>query len=196
VGTHTHELRQDIEQTRDELGRDVDALAEKVMPSRVAERQMRKVSGRMSSLKDSVMGTVGSAEDTVGEALDSAGDTIGSATHSAARTARGNPLAMGLLVLAGSWLASSLIPSTAAEERAAARAKQALAGSGLAEEAAGMVQGVKAGMGEAVHASAESLTSTTSEAVSHVVDDAKQSMPTPSAGGSGAHGPGSAQAGL
>ncbi len=33
----------DIERTRVELGQDVDALADKVTPSKIAERQTRKV---------------------------------------------------------------------------------------------------------------------------------------------------------
>ena len=49
------EIRADIERTRAELGQDVDALADKVTPSKIAERQTRKVRRALTSVKDRVM---------------------------------------------------------------------------------------------------------------------------------------------
>jgi len=39
------EIRADIERTRQELGSDVDALADKVSPSKIVDRQVDKVRG-------------------------------------------------------------------------------------------------------------------------------------------------------
>ncbi len=41
------QIRADIERTRGELGSDVDALADKVSPSKIVERQVDKVRGAL-----------------------------------------------------------------------------------------------------------------------------------------------------
>ena len=43
MSTDPDEIREDIERTRTELSRDVDALADKVSPTQVAQRQADKV---------------------------------------------------------------------------------------------------------------------------------------------------------
>ena len=54
-------IRRQIEQTQRELSYDVDALNEKVNPSRVMDRRVTAAKGRMTNLKEKVMG---SAHDT------------------------------------------------------------------------------------------------------------------------------------
>ena len=54
-------IRRQIEQTQRELSYDVDALNEKVNPSRVMDRRVSAAKGRFSNIKDRVMG---SAQDT------------------------------------------------------------------------------------------------------------------------------------
>ena len=54
-------IRRQIEQTQRELSYDVDALNEKVNPSRVMDRRVSAAKGRFSTIKDRVMG---SAHDT------------------------------------------------------------------------------------------------------------------------------------
>ena len=61
------EIRADIERTRTELSRDVDALGEKVKPGNVARRQVDRVRSGVTSVKDRVMGT---AHDTADSARD------------------------------------------------------------------------------------------------------------------------------
>jgi hypothetical protein len=55
-------LRAEIEQTRANLSQNVNALGEAVQPSNIAKRQVSKVTGAATGLKDKVMG---SAEDTM-----------------------------------------------------------------------------------------------------------------------------------
>jgi ElaB/YqjD/DUF883 family membrane-anchored ribosome-binding protein len=132
------QIRYDIERTRAELGSDVDALADKVTPSKIAHRQTEKVKSAMSSVKDRVMGSahdvrenvVGSAHDVGASgrsAIGSVGEAISDAPHRAAQSARGNPLAVGLIALGAGWLLSSLLPTTRVEQEAASRAKDAAA---------------------------------------------------------------------
>ena len=59
-------IRADIEQTRRELGSDVDALADKVSPSKIVDRQTDKVKQAFGSVRDRVMG----AADDAGSAVE------------------------------------------------------------------------------------------------------------------------------
>ena len=76
-------IRREIEETRRNLSTDVDALADKVSPSQIAERQKEKVKGRLRGVQESVMGTVHHAQDKVS----SVGHDVSSAAGNAsART--------------------------------------------------------------------------------------------------------------
>ena len=50
------EIRANIERTRSELGSDVDALADKVNPSKIVDRQVDRVRGAFGSVRERVMG--------------------------------------------------------------------------------------------------------------------------------------------
>jgi uncharacterized protein DUF3618 len=68
-------IRRQIEDTRRELSYDVDALNEKVNPSRVMDRRVTAAKGRITNLKDKVMG---SAHDTTSSAQGMASNAAGS----------------------------------------------------------------------------------------------------------------------
>jgi len=85
-------LRQDIESTRVSLTRDVDRLAEKTSPARVAQR-------RWTSVKEKVMGSTDHARHAAGDTTSSAvsavqdkashvGDVAGEKAHDAADAVR------------------------------------------------------------------------------------------------------------
>jgi len=121
-------LRQDIEGTRASLTRDVDALADKTSPKRVAQR-------RWTSVKEKVMGTSDNAKSTAGDAAgavqDKASSAVGTlqdtasqvgtsvkqAPQAVVRQAQGNPLAAGIIAFGAGMLAATLIPVTDAERR-------------------------------------------------------------------------------
>ncbi|QHC57284.1 DUF3618 domain-containing protein [Rathayibacter sp. VKM Ac-2760] len=107
------QIRADIERTRLELGGDVDALAEKVSPSAIVERQTDKVKSAMGSVRDRVMG---SAHD--------AGDTLADTAGSVKGKADGNPFAVGLIAFGAGLLVASLIPASSAEKDAAVKVKE------------------------------------------------------------------------
>ena len=121
------DLRRDIERTRLELGQDVDALADKVTPSKIAERQTRKVRRAMTSLKDRVMGVASDVTDSTHDAIEQAGGALADAPQKVASGTRGNPIAVGLIAFGVGWLAASLIPASGLERRAADHAKDAAA---------------------------------------------------------------------
>ncbi|PWC03245.1 DUF3618 domain-containing protein [Agromyces badenianii] len=121
------EIRDDIERTRAEFGQDVDALADKVSPSKMAERQTRRMRNAVTSLKDRVMGAASSATDSAQDMIGGAGDAVADSPHKLASTTRGNPIAVGLIAFGVGWLAASLVPASKVERDAAEHAKDAAA---------------------------------------------------------------------
>ncbi|NEK86991.1 DUF3618 domain-containing protein [Blastococcus saxobsidens] len=141
-------IRRQIEDTRRELSYDVDALNEKVNPSRVMDRRVTAAKGRISGLKDKVMGSAhdtshqaqGMASNAAGSvqgAASNAADSVQSAASSAVgavqqapdqviRQTQGNPLAAGLIAFGTGWLISSLLPASQKEQQLAQQAETAL----------------------------------------------------------------------
>jgi gas vesicle protein len=107
------QIRADIEHTRRELGGDVDALADKVTPSKIVGRQTDKVKDAVGSVKDRVFG-----------AADGAKDTAAATAGTVAAKAEGNPLAVGLIAFGVGLLAASLIPASSKEKELASSIKE------------------------------------------------------------------------
>jgi uncharacterized protein YjbJ (UPF0337 family) len=125
-------IRRDIESTRADLSRNVDALTEKVSPSRVVWRKVDRAKDAVGSMKDKVMGSddnpydhgsMGGAADKASSVASSVGDTVTSAPTTARQKTRGNPLAAGMIAFGVGWLASSLLPATEKEQEAATAVK-------------------------------------------------------------------------
>jgi Protein of unknown function (DUF3618) len=76
VGQGPEELRAEIERSREDLGRDADALADRVSPRRVVQRRVDRTRSRAGRLRDRVMGVAGSAQDSVVAAAHSATSTV------------------------------------------------------------------------------------------------------------------------
>ncbi|GAA1002178.1 DUF3618 domain-containing protein [Subtercola frigoramans] len=113
------EIRANIEATRAELSGNVDALADKVDPSKIAERQTEKIKGAFGSVKDRIMGAASDLHDNAGSAT----DTVTDAGQKVAAKAQGNPLAVGLIAFGVGLLAASLIPATSKEKELTADLK-------------------------------------------------------------------------
>src|SRR5688572_23304978 len=90
-------IRADIERTREELGADVDALADKVTPSKIVGRQTDKVRGAMGSLRDRVMGVADDAGTAASDAAHGAARGAADVARDVKAKAEGNPLAVGLI---------------------------------------------------------------------------------------------------
>ncbi|AZS39433.1 hypothetical protein CVS54_00741 [Microbacterium oxydans] len=114
------EIRADIERTRQDLGMDVDALADKVSPSKIVDRQIDKVRGVFGSVRERVMG----AADDAGSSLSGAGSHVGDVKDRAVAKAEGNPLAVGLIAFGAGLVVASLIPASSKEKDLAATVKE------------------------------------------------------------------------
>ena len=182
-------IRADIEATRARLGTDVDAVADKVTPSHIVQRQTDKVRGAVFGMKEKVMGAAdhttervhsGAHADpgSVGANLADAGGAIGDAPHQVRARTQGNPLAAGLIAFGAGMLFSSLIPASEKERVAAEtlKSKAEPLTTELTEAAKDVAEGLKVPTQEAM----ENVKATSREAADHVkaegqtaVDDVK-----------------------
>ena len=107
MGQDPEVIRRDIEETRERMGETVEALGYKAdVPSRAKEA----VSGRITSVKESIAGAAGS----VNESTPSTGD-VKQAARKGAGVAQENPLGLAIGSVAIGFLAGMLIPSTNVE---------------------------------------------------------------------------------
>jgi hypothetical protein len=194
MSTDPDQIRSEIDQTQRELSADVDALTEKVSPSRIAERRVRRTRTAMTNMKDRIMGstsdayqTAGSgvgdsigarasaARDTVAGTTSSAIDTVRSAPDTARRSTQGNPLAAGLIAFGAGWLLSALLPASEPEQRVASQVKDFAAEQGrpVAEQLGQAGQQAAQELKESAQQRAEAVKETAADAASTVTGEAQ-----------------------
>jgi hypothetical protein len=187
------QIRDSIEQTRQNLTADVDALTEKVSPPRIVDRRVRQTRSAITNVRDRIMGsasettsavgttaassaasakdTVASARDTVAAKASSAADAASSVPEQARQRTRGNPLAAGLIAFGAGWLLSSLLPAAEAEQQIAAQVKEvAVEKSGpLTDQVSQAAQELR----ESAQQRAQSVKETAADAASAVTGEAR-----------------------
>ncbi|RIK14651.1 MAG: hypothetical protein DCC50_10565 [Acidobacteria bacterium] len=187
-------LRAEIERTRMDLSRDVDALGEAASPGNVARRQVDKardrVRGAGRSLKEKVMGSddpyddepglTGRASEAVGEMGSQVGDLAGSAKDAVAgapaaarRQTRGNPMAAGMVALAAGWLVGSLLPSSAKERELSTAAKERVQDSGVVEEAKSVAKEVVEDVKPQAQEAMDAVKQSAGDGAEHVKEEAR-----------------------
>ncbi|MFI6757969.1 DUF3618 domain-containing protein [Micromonospora sp. NPDC050417] len=161
------QIRASIEETQDDLGRNLDALSDRINPRRAARMQADRARGTFQKLKENVMGSashardasmhardasmhardvgqarLSNAQDRMSAATSAAGDRMRGMGHEAQHQAQGHPLAVGLVAFGLGVLASSLLPASQREQRLAGRLRdQASAHSDeLKQQATGMAR--------------------------------------------------------
>lgn len=170
-------IRANIESTRRELGMDVDALADKVTPSKIVGRQTDKVRGALGSVRDRVMGAADDAGSSIhgaGSSLKGTGSDVVSgvsdAGHQAVAKAQGNPLAVGLIAFGAGLLLSSLIPASSKEKDLAASVKDQA--QPLIDEATSVAKDVGQQLKEPAQEAVAAVKDTATDAASNVKDAA------------------------
>jgi ElaB/YqjD/DUF883 family membrane-anchored ribosome-binding protein len=184
--TEPDQLRREIEQTQRGLSADVDALTEKVTPSKIVHRRMDRARRTMDSMRDAVMGTASDATDRVGSTASSAVDEVTSAASTAGqaisdapkavrRQTQGNPLAAGLIAFGAGWLTASLLPPSKREQQLAEQAKD-LAQEHVPPMVGDAAEQLKENLREPVEQAVESVKSTAEEAGSTVAKHAQSAV--------------------
>ncbi|MFE2914802.1 DUF3618 domain-containing protein [Kitasatospora indigofera] len=142
MGATPDQLRNEIDARRAHLAHNVDRLADKVTPSRVAQRQADAAHQKITGLKERVMGTaqdtgtathraaaaVGdTAERLGGTAKDTAaqiGDSVQQAPAQLRRQTKGSPVAAGIMAFGAGLLAAALLPTSEVEQQGGAKLRE------------------------------------------------------------------------
>jgi len=164
-------IRANIEQTRQNLSYDVDAVADKISPSHVAHRQTEKIKDAVFGAKDKIMGAADDTSGRAGDAVSGAGEAVGEVPHRVARQTRGNPLAAGLVAFGVGMLVSSLIPPSEKEQELAQTVKEKA--EPLTEQVKGAASEVASNLKEPAQQAAQSVQATATDAASNVKDEAQ-----------------------
>lgn len=159
-------IRADIDRTRTELGQDVDALADKVTPAKIMDRQVEKVRGAVGSVRDRVMG----AADGAASGASGAVDDVKEFAHRATTKAEGAPLAVGLIAFGAGLLVASLIPATRKEKAIAESVKETA--QPLVEEVADVAKETAGHLQEPAQEAATAVKDRAAEAVQAVRSEA------------------------
>jgi len=186
TSTNPDQLRADIEVTREELGRDVDALADKVMPGKIVERQKSRMRRAFEDVKHRVMGVAEDVGQATSDAAGSAAEGVRELPKRAAGAAQGAPIAVGLVALGLGWLAASLAPPSDAERRMARSLRESA--QPIVDSATDAAKQVASELKEPARDAFEQVRSEAVDAAEHVKEEARDTTEqvkenvTPSAG--------------
>jgi gas vesicle protein len=184
------QIRREIEYTRRDLSAKVDALNEKVNPSRAMQRKVDHARNSMISIKDKIMGTAEDTASSTADAVNSAAsdatertasaaskatDIVTSIPQAARRQAQGNPLAAGLIAFGAGWLVSSLLPPSRKEQELASQATNAVSQQmqPLAQQLGQTAQGMAQNLQKPAQQAVESVQATASRAASTITDQSR-----------------------
>ncbi|GHE27951.1 hypothetical protein GCM10018781_80540 [Kitasatospora indigofera] len=186
MGATPDQLRGDIDARRAHLAHNVDRLADRVTPSRVAHRQADAAHRKMTDMKERVMGTAQDAGASTHRAAAAVGDTaerladttrdtaaqIGDAVQQAPaqlrKQTKGSPMAAGIMAFGAGLLAAALLPTSEVEEQGGAKLR----------EHAELLEPAKQAAVEAVQDVREELREPAADAVQAVKDSAQDATDT------------------
>jgi hypothetical protein len=164
------QIRREIERTRTELSDNVNALGDKVNPGSIAKRQVGRVRGAATSVKDAVMGSAADAADTGQQVATTMGDAVTGAPNAVARKAQGSPVAAGLIAFGAGLLVSSLLPASRVEQQAAEKVKDTA--QPMVDDLTDTAKEVAGNLKEPTQQALEEVKSTATDAAATVKDEA------------------------
>lgn len=172
----TEELRQDIASQRDDIGRDLEAIGDRLSPGRMAGRTRERTRRRMSTWRDRLMGSVEQAKGSVSQMKDRMGESGSGSDTSGAVSERveGSPLAAGMVAFGIGFIAGSLLP-TSGRERELARSMEPQVKQ-VAQEAAGTAREAGESLAPKMKEEAEAVKEEATGAASEVAGTAKAEM--------------------
>ena len=189
MGQSTEELRSEIEQTRQSMTADVDALQDRVSPSAIVERRKQAARSRVLGVRDKVMGTAhgvsssasgtaGSAKDSAGGAVDSVKGTAQDAVSGAQDKVQGAPLAAGLVAFGAGVIVAALIPASEKEAVAAGHVVDAAKehGQPVVDQAKSVAQDVVDGVKETAAEAAQEVKDTASDSAGKVKSEGQSGV--------------------
>jgi uncharacterized protein YoxC len=191
MADRTDQLREDIDQKREDIGYTVDQIQNRVSPGRITARGRYRFRRWWIDTKDRILGNdqseypwerrVQGISHRVGNVTDRASEMMSEVREGVAETPRmvrhqtqGNPVAAGFIAFGGGLLVGTLLPETRTERDAAKRLEPSV--SGIAQEAGEigkeMAEDVKTTAVEAI----DQVKDSASTAAADLKDEAKEAM--------------------
>jgi len=171
----TDELRREIAGQRDDIGRDLTAIGDRLSPGRVADRSKERARQRVTSWRDRVMGPAQQVKTSIGSAGQGTGDRIGDQAGSAVQAAtdriEGSPIAVGLVAFGIGFIAGSALPASRPERQLAQSIEPQV--EQLAAQVSGAAREVVEEAAPAVQDELGSAREEAAAAAGNVVDSAK-----------------------
>jgi len=164
------QIRREIERTRSDLSDNVNALGDKVNPGSIAKRQVGKVRGAATTVKEAVLGSASDAADNAGSVAGTMGDAVSDAPGAVARKAQGSPIAAGLIAFGAGLLVSSLLPASRVEQQAAENIKDTA--QPMVDDLTDTAKEVAENLKQPAQQAVEEVKSTAADAAAAVKDDA------------------------
>jgi len=174
VSNDPEQIRREIERTRSELSDNVNALGDKVNPGSIAKRQVSRVRGAATSVKDAVLGSASDAADTGQQVATTMGDAVSDAPSAVARKAQGSPIAAGLIAFGAGLLVSSLLPASKVEQQAAEKVKDTA--QPMVNDLTDTAKEVAGNLKEPAQQAIEEVKSTATDAAATVKDEATSAV--------------------
>lgn len=173
MGEGATQVREEIDHTRAEMGGTIDTIADRSSPSRIMDRQRRRVLDRVHALRERVMGTAEDARTSLQQTTGTATDMGREMPEKVRSQAQGNPMAAGIVAFGSGLLAASILPPSQTERQAASRLReqvQPVLGE-VKQSSQQVAHDVKSTAQEAV----TEVRGTASQSAQHVVEEAKDS---------------------
>jgi ElaB/YqjD/DUF883 family membrane-anchored ribosome-binding protein len=171
VGQDTEELKREIEYTRNDMSGTLEAIGDRVSPSRMVQRKKNRITQTVGSMRHRVMGTAHDARDQLSETTGSATDAVKHAPEMVAQRTTGAPMVAGGIAAGIGFLVAVAFPPSQAEEAASMKMRGAIEPikEDIVESAQQVMQNVK----EPAMQSMDSLKESSTEAARSVASTAK-----------------------
>jgi hypothetical protein len=193
MGQDTEELKRSIESTRAEMGDTLEAIGDRVMPGRIAQRNKNRVVTSAQSIRERVMGSASGAQHAVSDTASHAVGTVKEAPDALVHKAQGAPMIAGALAFGVGFLVAAAFPPSEKEKELSSKVMDAIepAKEQLMESAHEMADHLKQPAMEAAQAvketassGAQAVTSTAKDAAHETKDQAADAVASAKQGNS------------
>lgn len=178
MGQTADELRAQIDEQRQDVSRDLEAIGDRVSPGRMVARRRARVRAAWHDTRDRLVGTAEHAQGSAGDATSGMMGSVQSAASSAKETAtqlpdaarrqaQGSPLVATAVAFGAGFLLAAVIPTSRPEEALVGRFENEL-GEG--------VSGLKEGVTEMVRDVADNVSGDVQEAGRSVAESARDAV--------------------
>jgi len=156
-------LRRELSDQRQEIGRDLEAIGDRVSPGRIADRSRERTRRRVTGWRDRGMGSADQMRTSITDHVPFGGNGDSNGSGGVADRVEGNPFAVGMVAFGFGLVLGSVLPASRKEEE-------------LARAVEPQLERMAEGLGETARGTAEKLSPSVEQEMSAVKDEAKSAV--------------------